>query len=162
MDCCLIVDRHHGLEERALKWSLGPGLGVPIFQDIIFVTRDKPLTFQASASFVKEMQAGGMPLGLMPTYLHACMLGCFSHVQLFVTSWTVAHQAPLSGILQARILEWVAVPSSKGSSQTQGSNQRRLHGRQILYPSSTREAPPPYLREDRELYTWYLSKDTTN
>ena len=33
------------------------------------------------------------------------------------TPWTVAHQAPLSiGILQARILEWVAMPSSKGSS----------------------------------------------
>ena len=32
--------------------------------------------------------------------------------------WTVAHQAPLSmGILQARILEWVAMPSSRGSSQ---------------------------------------------
>ena len=28
--------------------------------------------------------------------LHACMLSCFSCVQLFVTPWTVAHQAPLS------------------------------------------------------------------
>ena len=41
-----------------------------------------------------------------------------SHVQLFVTPWTVAHQAPLSmGIFQARILEWVSMPSSMGSSQ---------------------------------------------
>ena len=41
-----------------------------------------------------------------------------SRVQLFATPWTVAHQAPLSlGILQARILEWVAMPSSRGSSQ---------------------------------------------
>ena len=32
------------------------------------------------------------------------------------TPWTVAHQAPLSlGILQARILEWVTMPSSRGS-----------------------------------------------
>ena len=32
--------------------------------------------------------------------------------------WTVAHQAPLSmGIPQARILEWFAIPSSKGYSQ---------------------------------------------
>ena len=31
--------------------------------------------------------------------------------------WAVARQAPLSmGILQARILEWVAMPSSRGSS----------------------------------------------
>ena len=40
-----------------------------------------------------------------------------SHVWLFVTPWTVAHQAPLSmGILQATILDWVAMPSSRGSS----------------------------------------------
>ena len=47
----------------------------------------------------------------------ACALSPFSCVLLFVTLWTVAHQAPLFlGILQARILEWVAMPSSKGSS----------------------------------------------
>ena len=34
-----------------------------------------------------------------------------------VLTWTAAHQAPLSmGILQARIQEWVAMPSSRGSS----------------------------------------------
>ena len=34
----------------------------------------------------------------------------------FVTPWTVAHQAPLSMvILQAKILEWIAMPSSRGS-----------------------------------------------
>ena len=27
---------------------------------------------------------------------HACLLSHFSHVQFFVTPWTVAHQAPLS------------------------------------------------------------------
>ena len=41
-----------------------------------------------------------------------------SNVRLFETPWTVAHQASLlMGILQARILEWVAMPSSRGSSQ---------------------------------------------
>ena len=40
-----------------------------------------------------------------------------SHVRLFATLWTVAHQDPLvSGILQARILEWAAVSFSRGSS----------------------------------------------
>ena len=40
-----------------------------------------------------------------------------SHVQLFATLWTVAHQASLSmGILQARILEWVTISISRGSS----------------------------------------------
>ena len=39
-------------------------------------------------------------------------------VWVFVTPWTVAHQAPLStAILQARILKWAAMPSSRGSSQ---------------------------------------------
>ena len=42
----------------------------------------------------------------------ACVLSHFGHVQLFMTLWTVAFQAPLSmGILQARILEWVAMIS---------------------------------------------------
>ena len=35
------------------------------------------------------------------------------------TPWTIVHQAPLSmGILQTRILERVAIRSSRGSSQT--------------------------------------------
>ena len=47
-----------------------------------------------------------------------------SHVRHFVTPWTVALQAPLSmGILQARILEWVAMPSSRGSSRPRDQTQ---------------------------------------
>ena len=47
-----------------------------------------------------------------------------SHVGLFVTPWTVAHQAPLStGLLQARIPEWVAMPSSRESSQPRDQTQ---------------------------------------
>ena len=38
----------------------------------------------------------------------ACLLSCFNHVQLFATLGTV--------ILQARILQWVTMPSSKDSS----------------------------------------------
>ena len=46
-----------------------------------------------------------------------CFASLLSHVWLFETPWTVC-QAPLSmGILQARILEWVAMPSTRGSSQ---------------------------------------------
>ena len=37
------------------------------------------------------------------------------------------------GILQARILEWVAIPFPSGSTQPQGSNSCLLHQRQILY-----------------------------
>ena len=34
----------------------------------------------------------GLPF---PSPTHACVLNCFSHVQLSVTLWTAAHQAPL-------------------------------------------------------------------
>ena len=44
--------------------------------------------------------------------------------ELFAILWTVARQAPLSmGILQVRILEWVAMPSSRGSSQPRDQTQ---------------------------------------
>ena len=44
--------------------------------------------------------------------------------RLFVVPWTVARQAPLSmGILQARILEWVAIPFSRGSSRPRDRTQ---------------------------------------
>ena len=37
-----------------------------------------------------------------------------SVVSYSAISWTVACQAPVHGILQARILEWVAIPFSRG------------------------------------------------
>ena len=62
--------------------------------------------------------------------LACAMLGFFSHVQLFATLWTVAHQAPLSlGILQVRIWEWVAMLSSGGSSQPASLAFPALSGR---------------------------------
>ena len=45
------------------------------------------------------------------------------------------------GILQARILEWVAISSSRGSSQPRGSNPPLLHRRQILYCLSHQGSP---------------------
>ena len=46
--------------------------------------------------------------------VHAQLL---SHVWLLATLWTTARQAPLYGIFQARMLEWVAIFSSRGSFQ---------------------------------------------
>ena len=40
------------------------------------------------------------------------LLSHVSRVQLFATPERVAHQAPVRGILQARILEWVAISFS--------------------------------------------------
>ena len=62
--------------------------------------------------------------------------------QLCPTPWTIAYQAPLSmGFFQARILEWIAIFSSKGIFLAQGWNPVSLASyliRQILYHT----APP--------------------
>ena len=51
-------------------------------------------------------------------FLIMCAVVSHSIVSNSVTPWTIIHQAPLSmGILQARILEWVAMPSARGFSQ---------------------------------------------
>ena len=43
------------------------------------------------------------------------LLSRFGRVRLCVTPQTPAHQAPVPGILQARIPEWVATAFSEGS-----------------------------------------------
>ena len=45
------------------------------------------------------------------------------------------------GIFQGRILEWVAVPFSRGIFPIQGSNPGLLHCRQILYHLSHQRSP---------------------
>ena len=45
------------------------------------------------------------------------------------------------GVLQARILEWVAIPSSRGIYLTQGLNLGLLHCRWILYQLSHKGSP---------------------
>ena len=66
-----------------------------------------------------------------------------SHIWLFATPWAnLACQAPLSmGILQARILEWVAKPSSRGSSQPRDQTQVSHIEGQILYHLSHQGSP---------------------
>ena len=65
-----------------------------------------------------------------------CELSCFSHVQPFVTLWTVDRQgSSVSGILQVRILEWVAMPSSRRSSRPSDWTcfWSVLHCKRVLY-----------------------------
>ena len=47
-------------------------------------------------------------------------------------------------ILQARILEWVAVPFSRESSQPRNRTQVSLHYRQILYQLSHKGSTEEY------------------
>ena len=77
-------------------------------------TEVRLLTYQLCTN-PSEMTALGRK-GVLIRCRRACLPSCFRCLQFFATLWTVAHQAPLSmGTLQARILEWAAVPSSRGS-----------------------------------------------
>ena len=72
------------------------------------------------------------------------VLSGFSRVRLLATLWTGARQAPLvHGILQARILEWVAMPSSGGSSQSRNQthiSHMNLHWRAGSLPLAPQSA----------------------
>ena len=74
-----------------------------------------------------------------------------SHIWLFVTPQTVAHQAPLSmGILQARTLGWVALSFFRGSPWPRDQARVSCIGRRILYRGGTWEAqkyPCPSLKD---------------
>ena len=98
----------------------GPQLSVKVYSSQSFLGWQKLL----NCRILKQV------LGLLPEEIHPLLGGSLhqswifpfpfssapcaqslSHVQIFATPWTIACQAPLSmGILQARILEWVAMP----------------------------------------------------
>ena len=65
-------------------------------------------------------------------------------IQLCLTLCNSVDCSPLGssvhGILQARIVEWVAIPFSRGSSWLRDWTQVSCTGRQILYEWATREA----------------------
>ena len=87
-----------------------------------------------------------------------CCADSLSHIWLFVTPWTVARQSPLSKrILQARILERVAMPSSRGSSWPSDRTQVSHIAGRFFIVWATREVqeywsglpcPPPGDRPD--------------
>ena len=60
------------------------------------------------------VQVRCLPLNLVQT--SACVLSHLSCVQFFATLWTVRPGSSVRGIFQARILGWVAMPSSRGSN----------------------------------------------
>ena len=114
----LSIQRYQKLENKLSKlfWHTKEGTGFLVF----FMTGER--------------------LGSHQSTLRACVLNHFSCIQLCVTLRTVVHQAPLSmsvwvkvtqlhptlrphglpgssvhGILQARMLQWAAIPISRGS-----------------------------------------------
>ena len=60
---------------------------------------------------------------------------------ILVTPWTVAGQSPLfMGIFQTRMLEWVAMPSSRGSSQPRDEGQVSRIVSEFFTARTTRKA----------------------
>ena len=62
-------------------------------------------------------------------------------------------------ISQSRMLEWVAISFSKGSSQRRDRIPISCIGRQILYPWATREAPELEVRVDYGRCVWAEKKE---
>ena len=82
-----------------------------------------------------NMKDGKVGLGGGCTGQHSVHAKPLSHVRLFATLWAVADSS-IHGIVQASILEWVAISFSKGSSLPRD----RTHvsyvscmGRRVLY-----------------------------
>ena len=81
----------------------------------------------------------------MSACMRAQLLSC---VQLFVTPWTVAHQAPLS-MEFSRQEYWRGCHSLlKGIFPTQGWKPGLLHCRQILYPLRHQGSPNSYMLDN--------------
>ena len=72
----------------------------------------------------------------------ACIFSRFSHVQHFVTPWTVARQTPLS-VGVSRQEDWSGLPSVlQGIFPTQGLNRCLLHWQADSLQAKTAEKPP--------------------
>ena len=74
-------------------------------------------------------------------WVRACMLSHFSCVWLCSPMDWSPPGSSVHEILQARILEWIAMPSSMGSSQPRDWTCVSCLGRLILYLWATREVP---------------------
>ena len=60
-------------------------------------------------------QPSGVGEDIQGTCVHACC--CFSHILLFAMNYNLPGSS-VHGISQARILKWVAMPFSRGSSRS--------------------------------------------
>ena len=70
----------------------------------------------------------GRVLATSTFYKSVCVCVCvFSCVQFFATSWSSLSVSPVHVISQARILEWVAISSSRGSSPPMDQTPLFLH-----------------------------------
>ena len=117
----LWVRRHSGLKRKSFHLHGG-------HTELTAPTTSCALESGAQGGSAVRSQVQGRRQGSEPTWSEQnvsaplCLLErkkvqSFGHVQLFVTPWTAAYQAPSSmGFFHARGLEWVAISFSRGSS----------------------------------------------
>ena len=122
-----------GVEPMPLQWKhgflptglLGKSLSSSLLRNKAAALASVRWLSSRSILEARETEEDKMPLwaSLFNTYSRCPVLSRLVCPTL-CNPWTVAHQAPLSmGILQARILEWMAMPSSRGSSQPRDQTQ---------------------------------------
>ena len=126
-----------GLKRKEVRWSQGLKLEGSGW-DLLWESETHIVLAEWATHEViwGTSQTQGLPAVLFCGY-------SLSRVQFFfATTWPLACQAPLSmRILQTRILEWIAVPSSRGSSQPRDWIQvSRIRG-EFFTIWVTREAP---------------------
>ena len=83
----------------------------------------------------------GSPMLTTPIFFCVCMLSRFSRVRLCDPMDCSPPGSSVHGILQARILEWVAISSSRGSSRPRNQTHVSCIGRRVLYHSCHLESP---------------------
>ena len=84
-----------------------------------------------------------------------CFLFCLVSLSTLATLQTVASQAFLSmGILQSTVLEWVAMPFSRGIFPTQGWKPGLLHCRWILYQLSHLSSSNGFFQWLPSIFNW--------
>ena len=96
------------------------------------------------------------------SYVCECVCSVMSHSLQSHGSWRSPSGSSVHGILQARILDWVAMPSSRGSSQPRDQTQVSCvscSGRRILCYWVARGSPITLLqnveRLERALNPWW-------
>ena len=98
------MKRMYSLFPLSVSWSVSE-----IYQEI---------SFQPIASIFIYIQYFANAINKM----HVCVcVKSLSHAQLFVTLWSVAHQAPL--FMELSILEWIDIPFSRGCSKPRDQTQ---------------------------------------
>ena len=142
MDCSLPGSSIHGIfQARVLEWG---GITTPKIVKFFIINYFEMLLFYGSqkvAQSYREVRWIFHPASPNDILL---LFSRYIVSDSFVTPWTAAW-APVYGISQARLLEWVAISSSRESSWPKDRTSVSCIGRQILYHWASREAPSDIL-----------------